>query len=173
MSCDDDDKDKSATSSVISFENVVEPKDFVESGGFVGVGNAEVDKPIVLPGQSISFTFSAGKGQALMFATMYGASKDWFFAPENLGLKLYNDDGTPVTGDVSMQIKLWDNGTKVEATDVKEDADIMMVPGVDASKLMKLELGYTASSSEFKLTITNTSGGSMNETSISIPENWK
>lgn len=174
ISCNnDDDKDMPTPtiSSVISFENVLESKEFVESGTFAGMGNAEVNAPVVLPGQSINFTFHAGKGQTLMFATMYGASKDWFFAPENPGLILYNNEGKPMTGDVSSQIKLWDNGTKIGMTDEKEDADIMMVPEVDASKLMKLELKYTASSSEFELTITNISGGSMNETPFS-PGVW-
>ena len=173
VSCSNDDEKNmpESMSPVISFENILELKDFVESGTFVGIGNADVNAPVILPGQSINFTFHAGKGQTLMFATMYGASKDWFFAPENPGIKLYNDDGTPITGDVSSQIKLWDNGTKVGMTDEKEDADITMVPGVDASKLMKLELSYTASSSEYKLIVTNTSGGSMNETPIS-PGVW-
>lgn len=173
ISCSDDDgKDMpELTSSVISFENVLEPKDFVESGTFVGMGNEEVNAPVILPGQSIRFTFHAGKGQALMFATMYGASKDWFFAPENPGVQLYNNEGTPMTGDVSSQIKLWDNGTKLGMTDEAEDANIMMVPDVDASKLMKLELQYTASSSEFELTITNVSGGSDNDTPFS-PGVW-
>lgn len=173
VSCSNDDEKNmpESMSPVISFENILELKDFVESGTFVGIGNADVNAPVILPGQSINFTFHAGKGQTLMFATMYGASKDWFFAPENPGIKLYNDDGTPITGDVSSQIKLWDNGTKVGMTDEKEDADITMVPGVDASKLMKLELSYTASSSEFKLIVTNTSGGSMNETPFS-PGVW-
>lgn len=173
ISCGDDDDMQTANpvSSLISFENVLEPKDFIESGTFVGMGNAQVNAPVILPGQSVSFTFHAGKGQALMFATMYGASKDWFFAPENPGIPLYKEDGTAMTGDVSSQIKLWDNGTKKGMTDEKEDAGIMMVSGVDASKLMKLELAYTSSSSEFQLTITNTSGGSMNETPFS-PGVW-
>ena len=173
VSCSKDDEKNipESMSSVISFENILEVKDFVESGTFMGIGNTDVNAPVILPGQSINFTFHAGKGQALMFATMYGASKDWFFAPENPGIKLYNDDGTPITGDVSSQIKLWDNGTKVGMTDEKEDADIMMVPGVDASKLMRLELSYIAGSSEFKLIVTNTSGGSMNETPFS-PGVW-
>ena len=45
---------------------------------------------------------------------MYGWSNDLFFAPANPGIKLYDDMGTPITGDVSSQIKLWDNGTRVE-----------------------------------------------------------
>ncbi|WP_455585808.1 spondin domain-containing protein [Bacteroides sp.] len=173
VSCnDDDEKDMpQSVSSVISFENVLEPKNFVESGAFVGMGGAGVDAPVVLPGSSISFKFHAGKGQALMFATMYGASKDWFFAPENPGLKLFNNDGTPITGDVSSQIMLWDNGTKDNITGAAESANIMKVDGVDASKLMKLKLDYVPSSSEFTLTITNTSGDTAHETPFS-PGVW-
>ena len=173
VSCSDNDgKDMSQpVSSVISFENVLEPKEFVESGAFVGMGGAGVDAPVVLPGSSISFKFHAGKGQALMFATMYGKSKDWFFAPENPGLKLYNDNGTAITGDVSSQIKLWDNGTKDNMTGDAESANIMEVGGVSAPQLMQLDLDYMASSSEFTLTITNTSGGTANETPFS-PGVW-
>ncbi len=49
VSCsDDDEKDMpQSMSSVISFENVLEPKDFVESGTFVGMGGAGVDAPVV------------------------------------------------------------------------------------------------------------------------------
>ncbi|MDR2228580.1 hypothetical protein BAS09_02815 [Elizabethkingia ursingii] len=152
-------------------ENVVQTKDFVQSGDFRGVGSATVQLPVVLPGQSISFKFNAGKGQRLMFATMYGASKDWFFAPENPGIKLYNDNGTPVTGDISAQIKLWDNGSKDNTTGNVESNPIAMVPNVDASKLMKLSLTYDDTASEFTLSMTNTSGGTMNETPFS-PGVW-
>lgn len=106
-----------------------------------------------------------------MFATMYGASKDWFFAPENPGIKLYNDNGTPITGDISAQIKLWDNGSKDNTTGNPESNPIAMVPNVDASKLMKLSLTYDDAASEFTLSITNTSGGTMNETPFS-PGVW-
>ncbi|XJR84851.1 spondin domain-containing protein [Elizabethkingia anophelis] len=152
-------------------ENVVQNKDFVQSGAFQGTGSATVQLPVVLPGQSISFKFNAGKGQRLMFATMYGASKDWFFAPENPGIKLYNDNGTPITGDISAQIKLWDNGSKDNTTGNPESNPIAMVPNVDASKLMKLSLTYDDTASEFTLSITNTSGGTMNETPFS-PGVW-
>ena len=73
VSCSNDDEKNmpESMSSVISFENILEVKDFVESGTFMGIGNTDVNAPVILPGQSINFTFHAGKGQALMFATMY------------------------------------------------------------------------------------------------------
>ena len=99
-------------SNTITIENVLDSKPLVESGTFKGTGTP----PVILPGQSVSFSFSAAKNQRLTFATMYGWSNDLFFAPANPGIKLYNDDGTPITGDVSAQIKLWDNGTRVNQT---------------------------------------------------------
>ncbi|MHA7609717.1 spondin domain-containing protein [Elizabethkingia meningoseptica] len=173
ISCNDSNNDMMSQPQPGTFtvENVIKTKDFVQSGSFKGIGSAVVPLPVVLPGQSVSFKFNAGKGQHLMFATMYGASKDWFFAPENPGIKLYNDNGTAITGDVSSQIRLWDNGSKNDTTGNPESNPIAMVPNVDASKLMQLNLAYDDAKSEFTLTITNTSGGSMNETPFS-PGVW-
>ncbi|HEY8895624.1 MAG TPA: spondin domain-containing protein, partial [Niastella sp.] len=140
------------------------------------------------PGQSASFTFSAAKNQRLTFATMYGWSNDLFFAPENPGIKLYNDDGSPITGVVSAQIKLWDNGTRVNEAPgstvnhpgamEKTIKNIKEVNGTDdygnsylaASKLMQVSLAYNGNST-FTVTITNKSGGTANETPFS-PGVW-
>jgi len=169
-SCSDSDNDTMTDMSfqkTITFENVVTPKDFVESGSFQGTGTP----PIILPGQSVSVTFSAGKTQALMFATMYGASKDWFFASLQPGIKLFDANGNAITGDVSSSVRLWDNGTKDDTTGQAESKPIMQVPNVNASQLMKLNLTYNDVTSEFTLTITNTSGGTANETPFS-PGVW-
>jgi len=169
-SCSDSDNNMMmdmAFQRTITFENVVTPKDFVESGSFQGTGTP----PIILPGQSVSVTFSAGKTQALMFATMYGASKDWFFASQQPGIKLFDSNGTAITGDVSSSVRLWDNGTKDDTTGQAESKPIMPVPNVNASQLMKLNLAYNDVTSEFTLTITNTSGGTANETPFS-PGVW-
>ncbi|MEY8760595.1 spondin domain-containing protein [Chryseobacterium tongliaoense] len=167
-SCDDNDMvEDSSEQRSITIENVIAVKDFVQSGTFQGTGTP----PVILPGQTVSFNFNAAKGQSLMFTTMYGASKDWFFAPENPGLKLYQDNGMPITGDVSSSIKLWDNGSKNDGTGTAENNPIMMVPGVNASTLMKLILSYNEAKSEFTLAITNTSGGTANETPFS-PGVW-
>ncbi|PKF75317.1 spondin domain-containing protein [Chryseobacterium sp. PMSZPI] len=168
-SCSDSDNDMMNMSDqkTITFENVVTPKDFVESGSFQGIGTP----PIIKPGQSVSIKFSAGKAQSLMFATMYGASKDWFFASKQPGIKLFDNNGNAITGDVSSSVLLWDNGTKDNMTGQAESKPIMQVPNVNASQLMKLSLAYDDVKSEFTLTITNTSGGSANETPFS-PGVW-
>lgn len=178
------DKEAEQQSNTITIENVLDSKPLVESGTFKGTGTP----PVILPGQSVSFTFSAAKNQRLTFATMYGWSNDLFFAPENPGIKLYNDDGTPITGDVSTQIKLWDNGTRVNqapgmnvthpGTAVTSPQNIKEVTSTDdygntylpASSLIKVSLAYSGNST-FTATIMNTSGGTSNETPFS-PSVW-
>ena len=168
-SCSKDDDMKPSTGSMrtLTVENIVTPKLFVESGSFKNMG----ESPIIQPGQSVSFKFKAGKGQALMFTTMYGKSKDWFFAPQQPGIKLFNAQGKAMTGDVSSQVKLWDNGTKNDKTGASESNPIMEVKGVDASKLLNVMLSYEEPTSEFTLTIKNTSAGTGNETPFS-PGIW-
>ncbi|MET3536572.1 spondin domain-containing protein [Chryseobacterium limigenitum] len=166
-SCDNNDTmEMPSTEKTITFENVVTPKDFVQSGSFQGTG-----APIITPGQSVSIKFSAGKAQSLMFATMYGASQDWFFASQQPGIKLFDNNGNAITGDVSSQVLLWDNGTKDNTSGQVESKPIAQVPGVNASQLMKLNLAFDDVSSEFTLTITNTSGGTANATPFS-PGVW-
>lgn len=183
-SCHKDDDMPPGQSETITIENVLDSKPLVETGTFKGTGTP----PVILPGQSTSFSFSAAKNQRLTFATMYGWSNDLFFAPENPGIKLYNDDGTPITGDVSAQIKLWDNGTRVNEAPgsgvihpgamEKTPRNIKEVNGMDdyantylaASKLMQVSLVYNGNST-FTLTITNKSGGTANETPFS-PGVW-
>lgn len=182
-SCSDDDA-ATTQSGTITIENVLDSKPLVESGTFKGTGTP----PVILPGQSVSISFSAAKSQRLTFATMYGWSNDLFFAPENPGIKLYNDDGSAITGDVSSQVKLWDNGTRVNqapgaevmhpGTAEANVENIKEVNGTDdysntylpASQLMKVSLDYKGNST-FTLTIMNTSGGTANETPFS-PGVW-
>lgn len=168
----------------ITIENVIDAKPLVESGTFMGDGTP----PVILPGQEVSFSFYAGHGQYLSFATMYGWSNDLFFAPENPGIALYDGDGDPIEGDVSSEIKLWDNGTREN----QEPGMDVMHPGVPespakaisevtgtdeygntypaASDMMKLELQYNGNSN-FTLTIINTSDETENATPFS-PGVW-
>lgn len=178
------DNDNASQAETITVENVLDSKPLVESGTFKGTGTP----PVIFPGQSVSFNFSAAKNQRLTFATMYGWSNDLFFAPDNPGIKLYNDDGSPITGDVSAQIKLWDNGTRVNqapgsavvhpGTAESTPKNIKEVNGVDdygntylaASKLMQVTLAYNGNST-FTITIMNISGGTANQTPFS-PGVW-
>lgn len=188
MACHKKDMDKSTQpstqSNTITIENVLDSKPLVESGTFKGTGNP----PVILPGDSVSITFSAAKNQYITFACMYGYSNDLFFAPANPGIKLYTNDGMPITGDVSAQVKLWDNGSRENqkpgmnvthpGTAETTPKNIQEVDGMDdysnkylsASQLMKVSLTYTGNSM-FKLTILNNSKGTDNETPFS-PGVW-
>lgn len=166
----------------ITVENVLNSSNLVESGTFQGTGTP----PVILPGQSVSFRFSASIGQAVTFASMYGWSNDLFFAPANPGIALYDQNKKPIEGDVSAQIKLWDNGTRanqkpgiaVSHPGIAENNAITEVNGKDAqgntylpaSSLIKATLKYEGDS-YFTLTLLNTSGGTANETPLS-PGVW-
>jgi hypothetical protein len=175
---------------VITVKNISPSKKLVESGTFKGVGSATVKMPLILPGQKVSFSFSAGKGQTLNFATMYGWSKDSFFASPDKGIALYKADGKPVTGDVSGQVMLYDDGTKTNGTispngpatggGKDTNAPITKIGGrkdtqgnsyVSASKLLHLTLSYDAKTSKFTATIKNISGNTPNTTPFS-PGVW-
>ena len=119
---------------------------------------------------------------------MYGWSNDLFFAPANPGIKVYDASGNPIEGDVSSQIKLWDNGTRINqhpgssvnhpGTAESAAQNITEVNGSDAqgntyltaSSLMQASLKYEGNSM-FTLTIKNISGGTANETPFS-PGVW-
>lgn len=180
-SCSDDDDTPYDVDSVISFENVMSMKEFVQSGTFKGTNGT------IAPGESVSIRFNAGTGQRLMFATMYGYSNDIFFAPENPGLELFNEHGVAYTGDVSSKIHMWDNGTRVNVqpgADIThpgtaEDGTIKKIEQEDAqgnlyrpaSELVKLNLSFDSTTSTFTLTIKNNSTGTINETPLS-PGVW-
>ena len=166
----------------LTIENVLHSQPLVESGTFKGTGTP----PVILPGQSVTIDFSAAKGEALSFATMYGWSNDLFFAPANPGIMAYNADGIPVEGDVSSQIKLWDNGTRINQQPganvshpgTADNRNITEVAGQDAqgnlylpaSQLVKATMKYNGNSM-FTLTLQNISGGTANETPLS-PGVW-
>ena len=65
------------------------------------------------PGQSYRFTFEAEQGYKLTFATMFAQSNDLFYAPAtDLGIDLF-PGGSPITGNITSLIDLWDCGTEV------------------------------------------------------------
>ncbi|HBV15271.1 spondin domain-containing protein [Chryseobacterium carnipullorum] len=172
-STDDDTEQAVNDSATITVENIIDSKALTQFGTFKNAGSS----PVLNPGESTSFSFYAGKGQTISFAAMYGNSNDLFFAPANPGIKLYQDNGDPVTGNVSSQIRLWDNGTRVNETPgpsvnhpgtvenpIKNVAEIAL--SVPASQLLKAELTHDGGT-KFTLKITNTSGGTANETPVS------
>lgn len=67
----------------------------------------------LLPGNAYEFVITASRGAQLSFAAMFVQSNDLFYAPNELGLALFDSRGLPVEGDVTSAIRLWDAGTEV------------------------------------------------------------
>ncbi|MGD2051637.1 MAG: spondin domain-containing protein, partial [Acidimicrobiia bacterium] len=74
-----------------------------------------------------TFSFEAGHGDFLSFATMLVNSDDRFFGPGDEGIALFDGDA-PFTGDVSDQVSLWDAGTETGSvvTQVGDGAGVVV-----------------------------------------------
>jgi hypothetical protein len=48
----------------------------------------------------------------LSLITMFGQSNDLFYAPKQ-AIDLFDEDGNPLTGDITDRLLLWDAGTEV------------------------------------------------------------
>ena len=66
----------------------------------------------LLPGGAYEFTFDAFPGSYFSFATMFVPSNDLFFAPGESGIKLFDENGDPMSGEVTDQVDVWDAGTE-------------------------------------------------------------
>ena len=95
----------------ITVENISKPFIFFEAG-VASIPEGKDAAGPALPGESFKFSFHAGPAHKLSFATMYGWSNDGFYAPGGNGISLYSGD-TPVTGDITSQVMLWDAGTEM------------------------------------------------------------
>jgi hypothetical protein len=68
----------------------------------------------LLPGESAQFSFNASPGDRLQFETMFVQSNDWFYSfSGGIGLQLFNGE-SPVTGDVTSALNLYDAGTETD-----------------------------------------------------------
>ncbi len=94
----------------VHLENVA-PFTQLKSGVFNTRVGGTTPGPLA-PGDAYEFSFTAGKGQKLSFATMFGQSNDWIFSPAAGGIELY-DNGNPISGDVTSSVYLWDVGTEI------------------------------------------------------------
>ena len=96
----------------VRVENVAMPKDFSFSGALAVPLNATEAGPL-MPGHSYGYNFDAPPGSYVSFATMFVQSNDLFYAPDGMGIALWDDDGGQVSGDVTDQVMLWDAGTEM------------------------------------------------------------
>ena len=68
--------------------------------------------PALFAGESVTFTVQARPGDRLQFETMFVQSNDWFYAFTGGGLDLFDDRDTPVSGDVTARLAVYDAGTE-------------------------------------------------------------
>jgi hypothetical protein len=66
------------------------------------------------PGAAFEGELTALPGDRLSFATMFGMSNDWFFATDPDGIELFNADASPMTGDVTHMVNIYDTGSELD-----------------------------------------------------------
>ncbi|MBA3893340.1 MAG: spondin domain-containing protein [Gemmatimonadales bacterium] len=67
--------------------------------------------PAIFAGETATFTVDASPGDRLQFESMFVQSNDWFFAFSDGGIDLFEGD-TPISGDVTDRLALYDAGTE-------------------------------------------------------------
>ena len=128
----------------VTVENVSKEKRFFQHGIF--------DAPMEA-NEVYEFSFYAGptvaNGQPtrLSFMTKFAEANasDLFIATSDDGIELYDGD-TPITGDISDQIFLWDAGTRVNGTQEAENATVRLAEGTGS---------YPKAQALVKVTISN------------------
>ena len=162
----------------VTLENVAPVKLFTSSGIF-NTPTGDAGPAPATPGKAYEFTVHAGRKQKLSFATMLAATNDLFYAPNGDGISLYDDEGEPISGDVTDQIYLWDAGTEVNEepkvgpntvskqaganTGPAEDGNVQLIGDTEdtfdyptVSEVLSVTVMHVAGT-EFKVTLTNVS----------------
>ena len=80
-------------------------------GGVFAIPAGGENPAPIFPGQAYEFMVAAEPGEYLSFATMFVQSNDLFYAPSDTGIALF-PNGTPLSGDITSMVMLWDAGTE-------------------------------------------------------------
>ncbi|MFT5376006.1 MAG: hypothetical protein ACI906_002839 [Candidatus Latescibacterota bacterium] len=103
------DRNVQPTSFKVRIENIAASHANSASGAFNTPVGASAPGAL-LPGNSYSFSFAAGPGSMLSFATMFVQSNDLFYGAQ--GISLF-EGTTAIAGDITAQVGLWDAGSEV------------------------------------------------------------
>lgn len=175
---EDQDTSQETRSFTVMIENIA-PVRLFSSGGVFNTPVGQADPGPATPGKSYEFTVNAGRKQRLSFVTMLAATNDLFFGPDGQGIALYDEDGEPISGDVTDQIALWDAGTEINEepgvgpntvsqqegpdTGPAENGDVLEISDTDddfdypkPEEVMTVTVTHT-SGTEFKIKIENIS----------------
>lgn len=93
---------------------IVAPAKTFPSGGVFNTPVGASSPAAIFPGEAYEFTFDATPGSRLSFATMMVQSNDFFYAPSEAGIALFDQNGQAISGDVTDQVMLWDAGTEAD-----------------------------------------------------------
>jgi hypothetical protein len=87
--------------------------DIPGSGVFNTPDNAFIPRSIY-SGESYTFTVTAEPGDKLSLLTMFAESNDWFYSTHSSdnGILLFDEDGAPISGDVTSNLSLWESDTE-------------------------------------------------------------
>lgn len=110
---DGDGNDPEATYFQVTVENITNGMWHLASG-VQNTPTGEAGPGPIGPGQNYEFEFYAGPSQNLSLALMFVQSNDFFYAPHEAGIPLFEEDGTPTSGDVTDYFLLWDAGTEAD-----------------------------------------------------------
>lgn len=92
---------------------ILSEEPFVKTHGeFVAPGGPDQDIAI-FAGESTTFLIQAEPGEKLQIQTMFVQSNDWFYSFRNGGIELFNGE-TPVSGDFTSELVLYDAGTEAD-----------------------------------------------------------
>ncbi len=158
----------------VTIENNQMAYDYFETGVFnTPIGASEPGG--AGPGNAYEFTVHAGPGSKLSFATMFVGSNDLFFAPNGNGIDLF-DGNSPITGDVTSQIKLWDAGTEVNQEPGMGSDQPMNQGGANTGaaengtvrEISNVMDGFTYPSVANTIQVTLSEGGNVNEIVVKI-----
>ncbi|MEO8414875.1 MAG: spondin domain-containing protein [Ginsengibacter sp.] len=112
ISCKKHDHNPHDKKFTVTIENVASPEMFLGSG-IVNTPVGATSPGAIKTGNKYQFMVKAGKGQKLSFAVMLAATNDAFFGPDGKGIALYDNNGDPISADVTDQVYLWDAGTEI------------------------------------------------------------
>jgi len=93
--------------------NALSDQSGISSSGIFNTPTGAAEPGVVTPGSSYELEVRATSGDYLSIATMLVQTNDLFYAPNGMGIKLFDDNGTPISRDVTSEIMLWDAGTEV------------------------------------------------------------
>lgn len=98
--------------------NPVELIKVLESREHSGMQHGVFNTPVgasapgpIRPGDSYEFTITGKPGMKLSMIMMFGQSNDWFYAPANQGISLF-ENGKPINRDITSRFILFDAGTE-------------------------------------------------------------